>query len=224
MKGDFRLDNPKREDDYVSSITPTAGGECPPREITTFSYRALKDGGQYAGVTQVSPMSAPAASCSHVCALSYQMILLMKSTPLFLYQCHLFVVLHVGIVSNVLCFNVAGQFLFLIPNILSIPHGSTRHHYLSNIKYIYNIPLSLYKSKNSICTSIYFQITYLCGFFLNKYFKNSRGKKRNATMTKVYPDKGFFFFSPRLSPSNCNSVFVHSQNHLPFLSFYQSVA
>ena len=29
MKGDFRLDNPKSADDYVSSLTPTAGGECP---------------------------------------------------------------------------------------------------------------------------------------------------------------------------------------------------
>lgn len=28
MKGDFRLDNPKRADDYITLITPTAGGAC----------------------------------------------------------------------------------------------------------------------------------------------------------------------------------------------------
>lgn len=49
MKGDFRLDNPKRGDDHVNSITPTAGGECPLCGILTFSYRVLEDNNQYAG-------------------------------------------------------------------------------------------------------------------------------------------------------------------------------
>lgn len=49
IKGDFQLDNPKRADDYVNLITPTAGGTCPLREITTFSYMVLKDVSQYTG-------------------------------------------------------------------------------------------------------------------------------------------------------------------------------
>ena len=64
MKDDFQLDNPKRADDYITLITPTAGETFllnvkSHHFLTVFKVDVFKDGSQYGGSQSSAPCQSP---------------------------------------------------------------------------------------------------------------------------------------------------------------------